>query len=111
MQQQGRELHAVAVQQQKHTSDMERVWPELFKTYLAQFKAAADELARSWSDLYRRVEQLTNGVGGQFADNTDQLAEAVDRLVTTLRGEPGPAGPVPSPPSKSGPAAGATSRK
>lgn len=111
MQAQGSELQTVAAQQQKHTSDMERVWPELFKTYLTQFKTAADELARSWSELYRRVEQLTNAVGGQFADNTDQLAEAVDRLATTLRGDSGPAGPAPGPAPKPGAAAGATSRK
>lgn len=67
--------------QHAHTREAERIWPTLFTTYLAQLKASADELGRSWEDFYKKVGEASRSVGAEFAESAEILSSSVDRLV------------------------------
>jgi hypothetical protein len=75
------EQQQLLLRQREYTKEVEKLWPQLFNTYLAQFKASADELGRSWESFYQKISAVSNSVGDVFAENTAVLAETVDRLV------------------------------
>lgn len=78
---QTQEQQALLLRQREYTKEVEKLWPELFNTYLAQFKASADELGRSWESFHQKIATVSNTVGSEFAQNTEILSEAVDKLV------------------------------
>ena len=75
------EQHELLLRQREYTKEVEKLWPELFNVYLAQFKAGADELGRSWESFHQKIASVSKTVGSEFAENTEILSEAVDRLV------------------------------
>ncbi|MGH9887293.1 MAG: hypothetical protein ACREBE_17325, partial [bacterium] len=75
------EQQQLLMRQQQYTKEVEKLWPELFDTYLAQFKAGADELGRSWVAFHQNIQQLTQAVGGNFSNSTDVLSESVEKLI------------------------------
>lgn len=78
---QTRDQAALLQQQQAHTTRVEQMWPSLFEIYLAKFRESAETLARAWSELDRRLERVNNAVGATFAENTEVLSDAVEKLV------------------------------
>jgi hypothetical protein len=78
---QTRDQAALLQQQQAHTTRVEQMWPSLFEVYLAKFRESAENLARAWSELDRRLERVNNAVGATFAENTEVLSDAVEKLV------------------------------
>lgn len=75
------EQQALLLRQREYTKEVERLWPQLFETYLAKFQTTAGHLGQAWQDLYDRIVQVSTQVGAQFADNTEELSAAVERLV------------------------------
>jgi len=79
--QQTQEQQLLLMRQREYTKEVEKLWPELFNTYLTQFKASSDELARSWEGFHQKIASVSSHVGSEFAESTEILSEAVDRLV------------------------------
>lgn len=84
---QTQEQHELLLRQREYTKEVEKLWPELFDTYLAQFKASADELGRSWESFHQKIASVSNAVGSEFAEHTQMLSESVDRLVELQTGK------------------------
>lgn len=80
------EQHNLLMRQREYTKEVERLWPELFNTYLDKFKKSSEELGRTWQDVHTKITNLTSSVGSEFADNTQVLSDAVDRLVQVTNG-------------------------
>ena len=74
------EQQQLLLRQREYTKEVEKLWPQLFDTYLTQFKAGADELGRSWEGFHQKIAEVAGTIGGEFAENTSILSEAVDRL-------------------------------
>ena len=74
------------LRQRDYTKEVERLWPQLFETYLDKFKHSSEELGRAWQDLHAKISNLTSSVGSEFADNTQVLSDAVDRLIQVANG-------------------------
>ena len=87
---QTQEQQELLMLQRDYTKEVEKLWPELFNTYLDKFKACSDELARSWDSFHQQVSSVSNTVGAEFAENTAMLSEAVDRLVKINGGKVAP---------------------
>lgn len=81
---QTQEQQELLLRQREYTKEVEKLWPELFNTYLAQFKSGADELGRSWESFHQKISAVSNNVGSQFAQSTEELSEAVEKLVSKL---------------------------
>ncbi|HSS02899.1 MAG TPA: hypothetical protein VLM79_37815, partial [Kofleriaceae bacterium] len=75
------EQQQLLIHQQQYTKDVEKLWPALFDTYLAQFKAGAEELGRTWETFHQKIAQFSRTIGGDFAENTELLSESVQKLV------------------------------
>lgn len=67
--------------QRSYTKEVEALWPTLFDTYLAKFKASSEELGRIWEQTHSKIQSATSSIGSEFADNTAALSEAVEKLV------------------------------
>jgi molecular chaperone GrpE (heat shock protein) len=80
------EQQDLLMRQREYTKEVERLWPELFNTYLDKFKRSSEELGRGWQDLHTKITNVTTSVGSEFAENTQVLSEAVDRLVHATNG-------------------------
>lgn len=67
--------------QREYTREVEKLWPELFDTYLAKFKASSAELGSSWSKLHQDLSSVASNVGGTLAEGAEELTDAVQKLV------------------------------
>jgi hypothetical protein len=80
------EQQQLLLRQREYTKEVERLWPELFNTYLSHFKQSADELGRQWEGFHQKIATVSNAFGADFAHSTEVLSESVDRLVKLAAG-------------------------
>jgi hypothetical protein len=70
--------------------ELERIWPQLFATYLDRFKQTSNELATSWDALYQRVNNLTNSASQDLSQSAQELVEAIQSHQKTTAARPAP---------------------
>jgi uncharacterized protein YoxC len=80
-----REQKDLLEKQRQFASELQQVWPQLFDTYLTNFKRHSDMLASSWKELHDKIEKLAKEVSGELANYSENLTDAVEQLATHLR--------------------------
>jgi hypothetical protein len=70
--------------------ELERIWPQLFATYLDRFKQTSNELATSWDALYQRVNTLTNSASQDLSQSAQELVEAIQSHQKVTAARPAP---------------------
>ena len=75
------EQHQLLMRQREYTQEVEKLWPQLFDTYLAKFKASSEELGSTWDSFHTKISGVTTSVGAQLTESTENLNDSVKELV------------------------------
>lgn len=82
----GTEQQAVVAEHRRMLKELELLWPKLFDTYLRSFDEKSILLTRSWNDLYTHVSKLSQTVGADLSEATEDLKTSVDNLAAINNG-------------------------
>ncbi|MCC6750673.1 MAG: hypothetical protein IT371_23650 [Deltaproteobacteria bacterium] len=78
------EQQALIEAQRAYGREVERVWPQLFDTYLSRFEQQSSALSAAWKGQADDVEKVIRRVSESFASSVTDLGDSLEQLERTV---------------------------